>query len=425
MPNEAKGWMKLDNAAKIYPAAMRKKWMAMYRVSMTLSEPVELFFLNEAIKSTIPRFPGFTVKLRRGLFWFYLEQSGELPVIQNDVANPCARMDIRRAKFMFRLRCYDCRIALEVFHVLADGSGSMIFLKTLVAEYLRLKYGAQIPRSADLLDCSEPPKPEETEDSFLRYAGNVVRSRREENAYRIVGTPIPPDDINLTTGMIPVDIILAKAKEKKVSLTEYLTAVLIMSIDTIQRRDIKQERHLKTIKVSVPVNLRAFFPSTTLRNFSYFINPGIEPRLGKYSFDEILSAVHHYLNMEATEKNLGARFNANVRSEQSIALRVVPLVLKNVVMKVVYNRVGDRKTTTTLTNLGRVTLPDEMKKYVTRVDAILGPLSRNPVVAAALSYDNTLYFTFTRNIAEADLEREFFRNLIKLGIPVKIESNRQ
>ncbi len=420
---ESKKWIKLDNAAKIYPAAMRKKWMAMFRFSISLTESVDAEILQKAVQCTLPRFPGFTVRLRRGLFWFYLEHSDQVPDIQPDVANPCTCMDIKGSKFLFRIRYHDNRIAVEIFHVLSDGTGVLVFIKTLVAEYLRLKYGANIPRDKSILDCTEAPKDSELEDAFLKYAGPVALGHKEANAYYIKGIPVPHDTVYITTGMIPVDIISNKAKEKKVSITEYLTAVMIMSIDTLQRRERKKPLSLKPVKVAVPVNLRAFFPSETLRNFSYFINVGIEPHYGEYTLDEILSDVHHYIHLEATKQKLGARIAFNVNSEKNPVMRLVPLFLKNLVMRVVFNRVGDRKTSTTITNLGQVKLPEEMAEYVTRIDLILGPLSRNRVVAAVISYKNTLHFTVTRTITDPSVEREFFRNLVRLGIPVKVESN--
>ena len=425
MAAESKLWLKLDNAAKIYPAAMRKRWMAMFRFSITLTEKVEVDILQEAIKCTLPRFPSFSVRLRRGLFWYYLEHSDFVPLAQKDVLNPCVCLDMRKPGFLFRIRYHEKRIALEVFHVLSDGTGSLCFIKTLVAEYLRIKYGADIPRNEEILDCTESPKPAEYEDAFPHHAGPVSRSRHESMAYHIKGIPVAQGFVHITTGMIPVDILREKAREKNVSLTEYLVGVMIMSIDTHQRRQRKREHKLKPVKVSVPVNLRSFFPSVTLRNFSYFINVAVEPKFGQCSFDEILSTVHHYMKLEATVQNLRARFSVNVHSEKNLLLRIAPLFLKNMVMRLVYSRVGDRTTSTTLTNLGNLKLPAEMSQYVERADLILGPLSRNRVVAASISYNGTLHFTFTRTITDSSLEREFFCNLVKLGIPVKVESNNQ
>jgi NRPS condensation-like uncharacterized protein len=333
-------------------------------------------------------------------------------------------MDFREnGGFMFRVRYHEKRIAVEIFHVLTDGTGGLCFLKTLVAEYLRLRYGADIPRDGEILDCSQPPRPEETEDAYLKYARDVGRSRREPNAYYLKGTDESDGFVHITAGTMPSFEVLAAAKEKKVSLTEYLTAVLIMAMDKLQRARVRHERRLKPVKVCVPINLRSFYPTNTMRNFASYVNPGIEPRYGVYSFDEVLSAVHHHMRAEVTEKLLNAKISTNVRSEMRKALRLTPLFVKNIALKLTFYWVGDRKTSTSISNLGLVRLPDEMARYVARLDFILGPLSRNRVVCAALTYNGVLTLNFTRTIKESTLEREFFRYLVKLGIPVKVESN--
>lgn len=425
---ESKKWMRLDNAAKIYPAAKKRNWTALFRISAELTEEIDPVVLEEAQRSVVARFPGFAQKLRRGMFWYYLEQNDGAPDIQKDVGNPCVRMDLRENKrFMFRVRYYKKRIAVEIFHVLSDGTGGLCFLKTLVAEYLRIKYGAEIPRGNGILDCSETPKKEELEDAYLKYAKNVSRSRSEDSAFYIKGTDEAFDVVHITTGIIPINEVLKKAKEKGVTLTEYLTAVMLFSLAKMQKEAnaMAHRKDTKPLKVCVPINLRQFYPSETLRNFAIYVNPGIDTKYGEYTFDEILKHVHCYMGMEVTEKMLNAKIAANVKTEKNRILRIVPLFVKNIAMKITFNMVGDRQTSTSISNLGRIELPEEMERYVTRMDFILGPYSRNKVVLATASYKGHLYANFTRTIREATLEREFFRMLVKEGVPVKIESNRQ
>jgi len=416
--------MKLDNAAKIYPAAKRRNWTAMFRMSARLTEPVDPITLRAALESCAKRFPTFTLRLRRGLFWYYLEHIDGVPEIQRDVANPCVRMDLRENRgFMFRVRYYENTIGVEIFHVLTDGTGGLCFLKTLVAEYLRMKHGAVIPRDAEILDCSEAPKPDETEDAFCKYAKGHTVSRSESSAYYLKGTLEPPDIIHITGSQMPLNVLLAKAKEKKVTMTEYLTAVLILAIDKVQRAEGKPQRLLMPVKICVPINLRKFYPTHTLRNFANYTNPGIDPRYGEYTFDEILSAVHHHMGSEVTEKKLNAKISTNVQVEKVRILRLMPLFVKNIAMKMTFKFVGDRQTSSCITNIGAVSCPPEMEKYVSRIDFIIGPLSRNRVVAAVTSYQGVVYMNFTRTIKETVIEREFFRFLVKQGIPVRIESN--
>ncbi|MEA5051147.1 MAG: alcohol acetyltransferase [Oscillospiraceae bacterium] len=420
-----KKWYKLDNAAKIYPAAKSRNWTAMFRVSATLTEPVDPAVLEQALRRTAPRLPGFSLRLRPGLFWYYLERVDDVYPVEPDVANPCARIDLRsNGGLMYRVRYHENRIALEVFHVLTDGTGGMTFLRTLVAEYLTLRYGAVIPRSKEILDCGEPPRAGELEDSFAKYARRETLKRGEAAAYRLRGTSVDRNLISIITGTMPADAVLAKAKARGVTVTEYLTSVLIMAVYAVEQNEISAARRRMPVKVCVPVNLRKFYGSETLRNFASFVNPGIDPRFGKYTFPEVLRQVKSFMGLETSEKMMNARMSANVVTERNALLRATPLFLKNPTMSLAFRLNGDRTSSTTLSNLGDVKLPDEMAKYVTRLEFMLGALKFNPVACAVVSYNGTMCVNFTRAIAESAVERGFFTFLVREGIPVKIESNR-
>lgn len=77
-------WMRLDNAAKIYPAAKRRNWTNYFRLSATLTEEVDLNVLRAALDVTVRRFPSIAVRLRRGVFWYYLEEITKAPAIEED-----------------------------------------------------------------------------------------------------------------------------------------------------------------------------------------------------------------------------------------------------------------------------------------------------------------------------------------------------
>ena len=133
-------WLKLDNAAKIYPAAMSRNWTAMFRLSATLKESIDPLILQQALSSTLKRIPSFALRLKKGIFWYYLEKIDGMPKVTKDYKNPLVRMRLNEdSGFMFRVRYYENRIAVEIFHVLTDGTGGMIFLNTLIAEYITLK----------------------------------------------------------------------------------------------------------------------------------------------------------------------------------------------------------------------------------------------------------------------------------------------
>ncbi len=416
-------WLPLDNAAKIYPAARRKNWSNVYRLSATLTEPVDPLVLQEAVNVTVKRFPSMAVRLRRGLFWYYLQQLPQPPTVRRDHSYPLCPMNRDEVrKCALRILAEDNRIAVEIFHSLTDGTGGQIFLKTLVAEYLRQKYGVQIPPQQGVLDPKQKPEPEEIEDCFPKYAGRLQASRKEKKAWHLSGLPEKDGFLHLTCFCLPVDDVLQKAHENHVSVTAFLTAVMMDALQRWQSKLLPEYRR-KPIRVQMPVNLRRLFPSKTLRNFSMYTTPEILPRLGHYSFQEICQVINSKMAEEITQKQMSMKIAANVASEKIMAVRVLPLFLKNFIMKAVFNIVGESKICLSVSNLGKVELPEPMEQYVERLDFILGVQATAPYNCGVVSYRDKLYINFIRNTREPELERHFYEVLKDMGLPVQVQSN--
>ena len=425
-PARSLRWMKLDNAAKIYPAAKRRNWNNFFRISATLTEPVDVAVLRSALDVTARRFPSIAVRLRRGMFWYYLEQIPHSPAIQEEKSCPLAHVPFHEVRqCAFRVLVYHNRFAVEFFHALTDGTGGLTFFKTLLAEYLSQKYGLTIPAGDGVLGRLEEPDAEELEDSFLRYAGNVKASRKEATAWHLTGTPEKDGFKDLVTLMIPAPVLKECAKAHGVTVTELLCAAMIQAICQLQAEKMPQRSRRKPVKVLLPVNLRNLFPSKTLRNFASYITPEVDPQMGDYTFDEICAAVHHRMGLENNPQTMRAKFAANVASEQSPLLRVMPLFIKNLAMKAVFDTVGECKSCLCLSNLGVVRLPEVMAPYVARMDFIIGVQAKAPHNCGVLTWNDTVYINCIRSIREPELELHFYRVLHQLGLPVKVESNQR
>ena len=415
-------WYRLDNAAKVYPAIKTYKWSTVFRLSLLLTEPVDPLLLEKALGKTMKRFPSLGVRMRRGLFWYYLEQNrDQAPPVTPDIQNPCQRFKWHEnRRFLFRVCYYNKRIACEFFHSLADGYGGLIFLNTLTAVYLSLK-GHEVAPSGTVLDVDQTPDPEELEDAFTRYATSKARVKlRPPKSYRIDAEGTGDYRLHLTAGIMPADKMLELSRAAGVSVTEYLAALLT---DVLYRKQKREHRVLLPVTVQIPVNVRRYFPSKTLRNFSLYMIPGIDPNLGEYSFEEILNQISLYLKLNLNTKRLNAHMSTNMMFERNPLLRAAPLFVKNAAISTVYRFAGKRHTTT-VTNMGRVHIPPEMAPYVSRYEAMLGPAPYNSIHSSCISYDNELVITMTNTTEGNDVEREFFTRLVKMGIPVRIESNR-
>ena len=417
-------WMRLDNAAKIYPAALRQSWSNVFRLSVTLTEKIDVAVLQSALDVTVRRFPSMCVRLRRGLFWYYFQQRERAPAVREENSYPVTRMSRREIRTCaFRVIAYEMRIAVEFFHAVTDGNGGMVFLKSLTAEYLQQKYGIAVPAAEGVLGRLEEPREEELEDSFLKYAGNVNASRREPNAWHPWGTPESDGFLNLTCFRMETKAVLEKAHAYDVSLTAFLCAALMMALQDMQAEQVPSLRARKPIRVQIPVNLRKLFPSSTLRNFALYTTPEIDPRLGEYSFSEICQAVKHRMGLDVNPKIMSSRIAVNVSSEKMAVVRIMPLFLKNAVMKAVFDAVGEKKSCLCFSNLGQVRLPEEMLPFVQRFDFILSAQATAPQNCSALSFGDHLYINFTRDIREPDLEAHFFRVLRDMGLGLEVQTN--
>jgi NRPS condensation-like uncharacterized protein len=423
-PGNTAGWFPLDNSAKIYPAARSKNWSNVFRISATLTEIIDVEVMQSALDVTVRRFPSMAVRLRRGFFWYYLEQLPAAPKIRRESSYPLVKMSKEETRqCAFRVIVHGRRVALEMFHALTDGNGAMVFLKTLVAEYLHQRYGLEIPAEQGVLDRQEAPAPEELEDSFLKHAGPVQASRKATDAYKLTGTPEKEDFLHNVSLQMPVDQVLQKAREQGVTLNTWLCAAMMLAIQEIQNRKVPDPARRRPVKVLIPVNLRKLLDSRTLRNFVLYVTPEMDSRLGDYSFEEICQIVHHHVGAEVTAKKMRMLIAANVGSEANPILKAVPLFIKNPVMKAVFQTVGERKSCLSMSNLGAVKMPEEMAPFVERLDFVLGVQSTAPYNCGVVSWGNTLNVNFIRNIREPELEYSFYRVLRSLGIPVTAQSN--
>ena len=416
-------WMRLDNAALIFPAISSNRWVNTFRVSADLSEKVDPEVLEQAVRDLMPRFPSFYVRLGTGLFWYYLQQVDEAPKPHPEYAYPLTHMSRREQRTCcFRVLYHENRIAAEFFHVITDGTGGEIFLKTLVARYLELRYGVSIPKTCGVLDTAERPAPEELQDAFQKHSGSVAMSRREETVYRLFGTPDASGFMHIITGVMPTEALAQKAREYRTTVNGFLAAVMMKTVIEMQDCHVRKKKQ-RPVKITVPVNLRKFFGARTLRNFSLVLNVGADPRLKDYSLEELCREYNNQIALEATPEKMAARIAANVLPAQNRLLRLAPLFIKNMAMRSVYRRFGERKGCLNISNLGRIALPAEMQPFVTRCDFMIGVQLTYPNNCSVASCGGLTTVNMIRSIQETELERRFFTKLVKMGIPVSVESN--
>lgn len=423
--NTGAEWYKLDLSAIVYPTLQRKDFSSVYRLSVLLKEEIDPLLLQQAVDMALPRFPTYKAAIRKGGFWRYLEPNNRPgPFVQPDIKNPCMPMPFKaNNRYLLRIYYYGRRISLEAHHSLGDGTGGMCVLHTITAVYLRLK-GYEIDNGYFVKDITEKPAPGELEDAYMKYANaKVCPPRPGEKTYRVKGTKEPFYTLNIIDGIMPVSQVMEAAKGYNATVTEYLNAVLLYAL--LQKQLREKRFKLRPVKIAMPVNLRRFFPSETLRNFITMIYPGIDPRLGEYSFEEIVAHVHNYMHYYINEKFLRGDITTNAATQSNPFVRIVPLFVKDFVVRQFYSKVQDKNSSAGLTNMGVLKVPENMRSHIERFDICMGQPFSNRTNCAIISFEDVLTVNFASSIIEAEVERYFFRKLVKDGIHVKIESNRE
>nr|WP_232483718.1 alcohol acetyltransferase [Brevibacterium yomogidense] len=144
----------MDNASNIFLAGRTDADPKVFRISAETDHEVDPHLLQQALDDTYDRYPLYHAVLRRGVFWYYLQDSDLRPVVTADELHTCSALyQVDRRDLLFRVVHHQRRVALEVFHALSDGTGALWFLTDLMTEYMRLRYpdaAADVAAGTDL-----------------------------------------------------------------------------------------------------------------------------------------------------------------------------------------------------------------------------------------------------------------------------------
>lgn len=410
-------WNRLDNAAKIFPPNSKNSDTKVFRFACELYEPVDRNILQNALDITIESFPLYKSVIKSGLFWYYFEQSHIKPEVIEENLPPCTTLyDKNNKNLLFRVMHYRKRISFEVYHALSDGAGALQFFKTLVFHYITIRHEFKFRDRVPVLDI-DASKNQKMDDSFQKYySGTKTKvKKKKEKAFRIRGPKIPEYRINVIEGIIPVDSMLAKVQEYKTSLTIFMAAILMCAIN----EEIPVRLKKRPVVLSIPVNLRNYYYSQTARNFFGVINVDYDFSKGSSELQEVIESLKNSFKENLTPEFLGRRINTLSSLEHNYILRAIPLAIKDIALKIA-NNIVDRSYTSTLSNVGIVSMPSELKPFISSFDIFV---STNKLQACVCSFENNLRISFTSAFVSTEIQRRFFKTLTDFGIPVTIESN--
>lgn len=318
-------WYPLDDAAKIYPMSMTDGWMSVFRLSAYLDAPVEPSLLQLALDLTMPRFPFFATKIKRGVFWHYIDGVKRRFTVQPETELPCAPMNVAAGDSQsFRVLYYGRRVSVEFFHILTDGTGGLAFLTALL----------------------------------LAFMTEAAHAASEES-----------------------------------------------------RGD---------ISIQVPVNMRKFCPSKTLRNFSMYCSVRT-PWAEAGEAERLLPDITRQLSERASETAMRGMLAST--AEMVRLLGRVPLAVKRPAARIAYGFLGERAFTSTISNLGAAKLPPEVEAHVEKLDFVLGTGERARAACAMVTLKGLALLSVTKLTDDKTFETRLLSLLEGAGVPVKLSGS--
>lgn len=413
-------WYKLDNAAKLFPAVSTGTATNVFRFTIRMTETVLPSALEEAVIAALDDTPSFKVRLRKGLFWYYFEYNPNAPKVEEESEYPCRKFEkTTNGSYLFRTTYYGKFINVEFFHALCDGTGALAFLTKIITHYLLIVHSEL---SLPDVWCEGISGFAQTEDSFARMTQksdikpqNVLRAR----AYNISATLTQEGEIRVYKGIMSVNQVKAFAKSRGATITEAMAGLLIYSL---YKEGFVYSPVDRPIDICIPVNLRKFFPSETMRNFFTTVGIGVNFCKQAYTLDEVIAQVHESMRRELDMELLYPKILYCVEAQRNIFLRFVPLFLKNIALRMTYSK-GERGFSSVISNVGEFKLPKELEGFVERFELLLSPTLQSRYKCGLSSCGDTLVFTFTTNAENAEIPRRFYTTLAKNGVDVTISSN--
>ncbi len=413
-------WRKLDNSAKIFPLSESKKYSTVFRYSVVLKEDIDKAVLEKAVEKALLRYKAFKVKLKRGIFWYYLEQNLKKAIVREESDYPCKRIDpIYSNDYLFSVTYFERKINIEIFHSLTDGNGGLIFFREIVYNYLEMKH-------KELLDKEERKTRKvefDTEDSYIANF-NKKSKKNDENkkAYILKGKELKFNQVSVNHLLINNYDLKNECTKYDMSTTQYLTSVLIWSIYNANiLKNTKTIKNKKPIKVCIPVNLKKYFRSKTMSNFFSYISVDAEMDTC-VSFEKITLFVKSEFEKKLTEEEMLKTMSDTVKIGKNLFISSIPLSLKKIIIRSVYAEI-QKHLSITYSNIGKVGIIGKYQDYIDYFLFLIAPENIEKIKCSSCTYLDKVIFTFTSILNDNDIERFFYNFLRSQNVKVEVESN--
>ena len=412
-------WRRLDNSAKIFPLSTGAKYSTVFRLSVVLKEEIKSEILQKAVEETLEKYKSFKVKMKAGLFWYYLEENTKAPIVEEEKDYPCKYINPKKNHgYLFKVTYFKTKINIDIFHSLTDGNGGSVFFREIIYTYLEMCHEAELkPENRQTRKIEEY----NTEDAYMKNYDKKSKSVTSgKRAYELNGSTIKLGAISAIHQIVDAEQLKEECKKYDVSVTQYLTAVLMYAIYT---ENYIKNKGKKPIKICIPVSLQKYFPSKTISNFfSYITLVGQVNEEKLDTFEKMLEFTKKEFKNLLTKEKIRKTMSGNVKLGNNVFIKSIPLFLKKIIVRLSYIEIR-KYSTITYSNIGRIGILGDYKKYIDYFLVLISPDPVEKIKCSSCTFDNKIVFTFTSILNDNKIEKAFYEFLKDRGINVSIESN--
>lgn len=394
----------VDNASILFLSLIRPYHTNTFRFSIKLRRPICPEALQEAVNRIHPRFPSIVAGVQKSFFHYLQVAAVQPPKVQPDpgMLKPMSREELHNCAF--RVYYQNTIISIELFHALTDGSGAIVVLTALAQEYLRI--------TGDDVNPAPLGEPQDFEvvDSYPDMADAAPRPLPSRFAYQ-PPRPVGADwKVRVSSLVLDTKPLLDAAHRYGVTLNTLLTSVLASTVMQMQVNE-HGTKHLKPVRIMVPVNLRKMAGSRTLRNCSLYSLPTMEGHQHTLPLAELCNVIGDQMRQQLSRESLSGMVSYNVRMQRAWLFRMLPWELKSTVLRIGYRFFGESNSSLTLTNLGLIRLPENLQPHIQDFQCFMTPRMGSPYGCTIMSFGDKITLNMSHFCPKNELGELFFRNI--------------
>lgn len=382
------------------------------RFTARLAQEVDGGVLQRAADRALERFPQMAVGIAQSRSqYFLLPIDLPAPVFADTRTIRSMGTDDTNA-YLFCITYEGNTIHAHWLRALADGPGFLVFFKTVLYYYLKLR-GLPVENDGTIRDGQTQFCAEEAEDAVLRLAQDGREDDPRLPAFRVPGPSANELEETLVEIRLPLDKLRGAAEEYQAGPAAFICPLFSAAVC---EKHCAGTEYKAPVVAAVSVDMRQYYPSATTRNFTACAEVPYDKEMAGLPVERMLNRGKAAFDFGAQELAHNAKKNA---------LETLRLLDSDLGLEEKCAAVRDsleqasERATYAIADMGGISLPPSMEAYVEALYPCV-PAALNPFALAMVSYQGELVVNVAQRGGDTGVCERFAGLMNELGIPAQI-----